>query len=65
MLVLLGHHWGVVDMFESCCFVVQLMVAWYLILEQCQMLVLGLLVFEGSKQVGSRREHFPVSLVES
>lgn len=22
LLVLLGHHWGVVDMFESCCFVV-------------------------------------------
>lgn len=29
------------------------------------MLVLSLLVFKGSKQVDSRREHFPVSLVES
>lgn len=45
-------------MFEFCCFVGCLILAWYLILEQCQMLVLGLLVSTGSKQVGSRREHF-------
>jgi hypothetical protein len=45
-------------MSESCCFVGLLILAWYLILEQCQMLILDLLVSKGSKQVGSRREHF-------
>lgn len=45
-------------MSETCCFVGLMILAWYLILEQCQMLILGLLISKGSKQVAAGEKTF-------